>query len=174
MLQLTAALLNRPVMSLRVGAQVATTEKAIINPNNLKVEGLYCIDKFSSDRLVLLAQDIRNVVQQGVIVNDHEVLTDPDELIRLKSVLEIDFDLLGKLVQTESKRKLGKIVDFATDDQNLFVQKLYISQSLIKSIGSTQLSIDRTQVVEITDKRIIVKDLENRGKVNAPSPAPAV
>lgn len=174
MLQLSAALLDQPVMSLRTSAPIATTDAAIINPNNLKIEGFYCVDKFSNERLVLLAQDIRDIIPQGLVVNDHDVLTDPGELIRLKPVLEIGFEVMGKLVQTESKRRLGKVADFAVDDQSLYIQKLYVSQSLIKNIGSNQLSIDRTQIVEITDRRIVVKDIENRGKVNVPTPAPAV
>ena len=161
-------------MSLRIGAPIATADTPIINPNNLKIEGFYCTDKFSSEQLILLAQDIRDIIPQGLVVNDHDVLSTPKELVRLKPILDLEFDLIGKLVQTESKHKLGKVADFAVDDQSYFVQKLYIAQSLIKSIRSTQLSIDRTQILEITDKRIIVKDLENQGRVKAPTPAPAL
>lgn len=161
-------------MSLRIGAPIATADTPIINPNNLKIEGFYCTDKFSSEQLILLAQDIRDIIPQGLVVNDHDVLSTPKELVRLKPILDLEFDLIGKLVQTESKHKLGKVADFAVEDQSYFVQKLYIAQSLIKSIRSTQLSIDRTQILEITDKRIIVKDLENQGRVKAPTPAPAL
>lgn len=174
MLQLSTALLNRPVMSLRTGAPVATTETAIVNPNNLKIEGFFCIDKFSNEKLVLLQQDIRDIIPQGLVVNDHDVLADPGELVRLKSVLELKFELLGKVVQTESKRKLGKVADFAADDQTLYIQKLYVTQSLLKSISSTQLSIDRTQIVEITDRRVIIKDIEERSKPGVTATAPAV
>lgn len=161
-------------MSLRIGAPVATADTAIINPNNLKIEGFFCTDKFSAERLVLLAQDIRDIIPKGLVVNDHDVLSSPDELVRLKSILDLEFELAGKLVQTESKHKLGKVADFAADDQSYFIQKLYVAPPILKSIRSTQLSIDRTQILEITDKRIIVKDLENHGKVKAPATAPAV
>src|SRR5690242_7642928 len=84
MLQLSGSLTNRPIMSLRTGGQVAEALKPIINPNNLKIEGFYCQDRFSKDQLVLLTQDIRDVVAQGLIINDHDVLSDPSELVRLQ------------------------------------------------------------------------------------------
>ncbi len=161
-------------MSLRTGAPVAVTDGIVVNPNNLKIEGFYCADKFSAEQLILLAQDVRDIVPRGLVVNDHDVLTPPTELIRLKPVLDIQFELLGKSVQTESGHKVGKIADFATDDKTLYIQKLYVSQSLIKSLKSTQLSIDRTQIIEITDRRIIIKDLENTNRSPITATAPAV
>lgn len=173
MLQLSAALLNRPVLSLRTGSPVGMSEAAIINPNNLKIEGFYCADKFSKHRLILLSQDIRDIISDGLIVNDHDALTHPDELVRLKGILDLDFELIGKRVETESKRKVGRVVDFAADDQALYIQKLYVSQPILKSVGSTHLNIDRSQIVEITDKRIIIKNLENRAKSTVAVPAAA-
>ena len=173
MLQLSASLINRPVVSLRTSGEIATIVSVIINPNNLKIEGFYCNDKFSRKTLVLLAQDIRDNIKQGVIVNDHEVLTEPEELVRLKSVLDLQFDLMGKSVETVSKHKVGKINDFAVDDQTLFIQKLYAGPSVIKSLTSGQLSIDRNQIVEITNRRIVIQDLEKPIKGGMPATAPA-
>ena len=161
-------------MSLRTGGSVGTSLGPIINPNNLKIEGFYCADKFSKDTLILLAQDVRDIIVTGLVVNDHDVLTHPDELIRLKKVMDIGFSLLGKPVHTESGKKVGKIADFATDTKTLYVQKLYLTQSLIKSIGSTQLSVDRNQILEITDRKIVIKDLENTNRSRLAAPAPAV
>ena len=174
MLQLSASLINRPVMSLRTGGMVATTEELIINPNNLKIEGIYCIDHFSKERLVLLPQDIRDILREGFVINDHEVLTEESELIRLKPIIELAFVLAGKSVQTEKKQRLGKVVDFAVDDQTLYVQKLYVGHSILKSFSNSQLSIDRNQIVEITNRRIVIKEIQKPAKVNVSVVAPAV
>lgn len=174
MLQLSASLLNQPVMSLRTGGVVATTESLIINPNNLKIEGLRCADHFSKNNLVLLAQDVRDIMTEGIAVNDHDVLSDPAELIRIKETLEIGFEILGKPVQTESKEKVGKVVDFAADKETLYIQKLYVGQSLLKSLSSGQISIDRNQIVEITNRKIIIKELLKPTKAGVPATAPAI
>jgi len=160
MLQLSASLINRPVLSLRTGGVVATTTTPIINPTNLKIEGFYCNDSFERKKvMVLLYQDIRDVIAQGFVVNDHDVLAEPGELVRLKEIMDLRFDLMGKPVSTISKHKIGKVVDFATETTTMYVQKIYAGQSLFKSLTGGSLGIDRTQIIEITDRKIVVQDL---------------
>lgn len=146
-------------MSLRTGQQVATATAPIINPNNLKIEGFYCSDKFSKEELILLYQDIRDVIPQGFVVDDHDVLTAPEELVRLKKVLDIGFTLVGKPVVTISKQRVGKVTDYATEIETMYVQKIYVSQSLLKSFSGGNLGIDRNQINEITDRKIVINDL---------------
>ena len=169
MLQLSASILNRPIMSLRTGGEIATVTTPIINPNNLKVEGFYCTDKFDGKELILLYQDIRDIIQQGFVVDDHDVLVEREELVRLKKVLDLNFELLGKQVVTTSKEKVGKVSDYAVETTTMFIQKLYASQSLLKSFTGCSLSIDRTQIVEITNKKVIINELLKGAPAAAPS-----
>jgi sporulation protein YlmC with PRC-barrel domain len=167
MLQLSNTLINRPVLSLRTGTTVAMATMPIINPNNLKIEGFYCDDRSAKKPLVLLAQDIRDMIPQGFVVNDHDSLSDPDELVRLKDVLALNFSLVGKPVETVSKKKVGKVADYATDIASMYIQKLYVSQSVFKSLTGGSLSVDRTQIHEITQRRIIIGDLEQKVPAHA-------
>jgi sporulation protein YlmC with PRC-barrel domain len=170
MLQLSKSLLtNKSVMSLRTGTPIATVTGPIINPDNLKIEGFYCQDRFDKRRLVLLYQDIRDILPQGYVVNDHEVLVEPEELIRLKNVMEINFDLMGKQVVTVEKQKVGKVSDYATETETMFVQKIYVAQSVIKNFTGGSLSIDRNQIQEITPKRIIINELIKASPATAPA-----
>ncbi len=163
MLQLSGSLLNRPILSLRTGGVVGTATQAIINPTNLKIEGFYCTDAFDRKRtVVLLYQDIRDVIAQGLVVNDHDVLAEPEELVRLKDLLNLNFELIGKGVATVSKQKLGRVVDYSTDTTTMYVQKIYVGQSILKNLTGGNLGVDRTQIVEVTDKRITVQDLAQR------------
>ncbi|MDB5165032.1 MAG: hypothetical protein JWL89_658 [Candidatus Saccharibacteria bacterium] len=169
MLQLSASLLNKSVLSLRTGTPIATITRAIINPDNLKIEGFYCEDRYDKKELILLYQDIRDLLPQGFVVNDHDVLAEPDELVRLKKVLELDFDLIGKQVVTLSKEKVGKVSDYATETETMYIQKIYASQSILKNLTGGTLSIDRTQVNEITPQKVIINELTKK----APSPVAA-
>lgn len=176
MLQLSSSLIGKPIMSLRTGGQVATTTGAIINPNNLKIEGFYCQDSFDKKKvLVLLYQDIRDVLPQGLVVNDHDVLSDPGELVRLKETMDLNFQLVGKPVITVSKAKIGKVNDYAADSATMYIQKLYIAQSLLKNFSTGSLSVDRNQIIEITSHKIIIQDPLQPTRAKAePAPAPAV
>lgn len=168
MLQLSNFLYNRAVLSLRTGGQVATAIAPILNTKNLKVEGFYCEDDLDKNkRLVLLSLDIREATRRGFIVDDYDVLAEPDDLVRLRSVLESPFDLLKKPVETVSHEKVGKVTDYATEMTTLYVQKLYVAQPIWKNLTGGSLSIDRTQINEVTPKRVIINDLLQ------PEPTPA-
>ena len=171
MLQLSATLINKNILSLRTGEVIASVTAAIFNPNNLKVEGFYCQDKFSKKELILVYQDIRDIVPKGYVVNDFDVLVEAEDLVRLKDVLELNYQILGKTVQTTSKKKIGKVVDYATEMETMFVQKIYVGQSIIKSFNGGSLSIDRSQVNEITPSKIIINDLLEGSAVRASAAA---
>lgn len=166
MLQLSGMIINRPVLSLRTGTEVAIALAPIIDPNNLKIEGFFCRGS-RRKVLVLVSQDIRDVLPQGIVVNDEDVLTDPGELVRLKNVIGINFELLGKPVETVSKQKLGKVEDYATEVESMFVKKLYVAQPIYKNLRGGNLGVDRTQIVEITDKKIVVNDVDSKVTASA-------
>jgi hypothetical protein len=167
MLQLSGMLLNRPVLSLRIGRPIATTLGPVINPDNLKIEGFYCHEQKSRLVRILLSQDIRDIMPQGIVVNDQDALTDPDELIRLKDIIDLGFDVMGKQVVTTTKAKVGKVTEYAVEVDGLYIQKIYVSQPFFKSLGGGNLGIDRSQIVELTNKQIIINDLHGKVPVAA-------
>ncbi len=171
MLKLSPTFTNVPVLSLRTGRPIATANKIIFNPNNLKIEGWKVTDSHDNSQLMLVSGDVREVIDKGIVVNDHEVLSPESDLVRLQPIIELQFELLGKIVVTESGKKLGKITDFAVETQSLFVKKIYASQSIVKNFAGGTLSIDRTQIVEITNKKIIVDDSAQPIKGGVPAPS---
>jgi uncharacterized protein YrrD len=172
MLQLSGSLINQPVLSLRTGGLVATITEPIINPNNLKIEGFYCKDSINRhQQLVLLVQDIRDIIPEGFVVNDHDVLAEPSELVRLQDIIKLHFQLVGKLVVTSSKERVGKVGDYATDTNTMYIQKLYAVQSVFKSFTGGSLSVDRTQIVEITDTRVVINEILRGAPARAAVPA---
>ena len=164
-------MLNRNVLSLRTGSPIAVISGSIINPDNLKIEGFYCEDVTDHKQLVLLYQDIRDVLPQGVVVDDFDALADPTDLVRLEKVLALSFELIGKPVETISRSKLGKVSDYAFESVTMYIQKVYVSQSILKSLTGGNLSIDRNQVQEITPKKVIINDLLQPTRVTAAAPA---
>ena len=159
MLQLSGRLYNWPVLSLRSGGPVAIAVAPIINPKYLKIEGFYCEDSIDHQQLFLLSQDIREFSNQGFIIDDHDKLAEEDDLVRLRDVLDTQFELLGKAVQTVSKDRIGKVREYAVETTSMYIQKLYVAQPVWKNLTGGTLSIDRSQIVEVTSKRIIINDL---------------
>lgn len=175
MLQLLKDLTGQPILSLRTSGVIGTTQEPIINPNNLKIEAWFCEDKFHKRISVLLAQDIRDVIDKGMLVNDHEAMTDPTDLVRLQEIIDLKFKLLNLPVVTDTKRKLGKVGDYAIETESMYIKKLYVNQSILKNLAGSGLSIDRTQILEITNKRIVVRDSSEPAaeRISQTMPAPA-
>lgn len=167
MLKLNDTFIGIPILSLRTGMSVAATTRVLINPNNLKIEGFYCTDQFTGDQLMLLVQDIREQLPEGYVVNDHEVLTPPEDLVRLKKIIDADFELANKLVVTLSGDKVGKVNEYAVANDSFYIQKLYLVQPFVKSLTGGKLVVDRNQINEITNKKIIIEDLLSPNELSA-------
>jgi hypothetical protein len=157
MLQLSNTFADKNVMSLRTGTPVARITRPLINPNNLKIEGFYCEDIYSKQELVMLYQDIRELLPQGFVIDDHDVLVPPGELVRLKELIQLNYQLINQPV-IAGKEKLGKVADYSTEIETMFVQKLYVTRSVFKSLTTGQLSVDRNQIIEISERRILIQD----------------
>ncbi len=158
MLMLSKGLLNQPVISLRSGGQIATALEPVINPHNLKVLGWWC-EGPGGRREVLLVDDVRQTMPNGLAVNDESDLSLPEDLVRHGEILNTRFQLLEKPVKTKRQR-LGKVSDYSYNE-GMFVQKLYVARPLHKVFTSDDtLIIDRTQILEVTDHYILVRDTE--------------
>ncbi len=169
---LSQSLVNQPVMSLRTGGRIATAIGPVINPHNLKIMGWWCRGA-GGRNLVLLAEDVRDMVPDGLAVNDEDDLVAPDDLVRHKEILEIHFELMDKPVRTR-RHKLGRVSDFSYND-GLFVQKLYVARPLHKVFTNEDtLLIDRTQILEVTDHYILVRDTDIKATADELATAPVV
>lgn len=158
MLQLSNIYYDRPVLSLRTGGVIGHALNPLINPNNLKIEGWYATAQGDRQTFVLLANEVRDIIRKGIVVNDHTSLTHTDDLIRLKDIISLGFEVINKPVITENRKKIGKVQTYAVDDQTMTIKKLYIAQSMFKNFGIQQKIIDRSQIVQITDHEIIIRD----------------
>jgi uncharacterized protein YrrD len=173
MLKLFESTPQTSVMSLRSGSSVGTIVKPIINPNNLFIEGWFVEDNRSGHQLILLSTDIRDILPQGFAINDYDVLSEPNELIRLKELIKLNFNLINLKVASESGKSYGKINDYAFETNNSFIQKLYASQPLVKTLSGGNLSIDRSQIIEVTNKRLVIEDPTEKARGRAASPSVA-
>lgn len=175
MLQLSNAFTNKKVLSLHNGGVIGQANEPVINPENLKIEGWFSDSKLHDEECIVLVQDVREYTKDGLIVNSHEALTLPEDLVRLKNVLSIRFELIGKKVVTENKTRLGTITDYAINSDNMMVQKLYVDPPLLKtfSLNQEQKIIDRSNIIEITDTHIVVNDQTVKRTTAATAPASA-
>ena len=173
MLQLSEMFQNRYILSLRTGTPIGQAIAPVINPKNLKIEGWYATAKGEKEPMILPVSEVRDIIAKGIVVNDHDAITPEEDLVRLQDVLAIRYELIGKRVESETGDKLGKVQEYAADSKTMFVKKLYLKQGLLGGISKDELIIDRTQIIDVTEDKIVVKEATEKVDVKSPAPATA-
>ncbi|MFO0882080.1 MAG: hypothetical protein U0491_01385 [Candidatus Saccharimonadales bacterium] len=167
MLYLSTKLYDIPLLSIRSGGRIGTVIKPIINPHNLHVDGFYCQAVQSNVPVVLLDINVRDISPRGIIIDDHVDLSTPDELVRLKPVLDMNYGLEDKAALV-NKKKIGKIIEFAIDSKSLFIQKLYVQPRVWGSLKQDRLTFDRQSIIEVTDTYVSFKGPEVKDAISLP------
>ena len=157
--------IDTPVMSLQTGSELGRTIKPIINPRELSIVAfeLHGIN-LDFDPSLLRINDIREIGPMGMIIDSSDELISVSEVIKIKEIYELNFELVGLKVIDDKKRNVGKVTGFTLDASSFFIQQLQVKRPLLKSFGDTEFLIHRSQVVKITDDYLIVKSPDIRHK----------
>ena len=173
MLILNSQLLPRSVISVHAGAPIAYAKHAVINPHNLTIAGFF-VDyvKLAGQHPVLVSQDIRQITPKAFVINHEEDITPAEDLIRFSKIAERNFELVGKDVRTESKKRVGKVDEYVIQVDGMVIYNLHVNRPVWKSLTSGASVINRSQVVEVTDSTVIVKDTVLTEPQTAAQPVP--
>jgi sporulation protein YlmC with PRC-barrel domain len=168
MLVLGSKLLKYPVLSLHVGGEIARTETAIINPEGLKVVAYTLTGPLLKNNDVgdiLDVTDIRELSPRGMIVDSIDNFVLREDVIRLDQIMSLNFRLIGlKVVSTDGK-KLGRVSDYTIDDSSFMVYQIIVGRPAIKALIDPELTINRSQIVEVDDYKITIKNEDEKVEV---------
>lgn len=169
MLVYNSKLIGTPVLSVQAGAPIGYIAGAVVDPSGLKVLAFKLngplVHKSSAN--LLDVSSIREYSNYGFVIDDIDELISPDDVVRISEVLGLNFDLLTLKVETKKHTKLGKIIDFTLSSDDFIVQQLIVRRPTIKALVDPELIIPRSEIVEVTDYKIVVKDEEKTIKEKA-------
>ena len=162
MLVYNSRLLGTKILSLQASRPIGEITYSIVDPDKLKIIGFYLNGPLVPRETNLLdARSIREYSHLGAVIDSDEELIEKDDVINIKKVLDLNFDLLNmKVITKKGHRKLGKVVDFTVSSDNFSVLQLIVKRPTVKSLFDPVLTIPRSEIVEITDYEIIIKDEE--------------
>ena len=158
MLILASKLDNTPVMGLQTGSQLATVGTPVINPANLQILA-YNLENnsYSDEPMLVRIAELRELSRFGFIVDSGEDFILPTDVIKIKEIIDLNFNLSGMKVVDENGEKIGKISDFTISLDNFTVQQLIVRRPLLKSFNTSELTIHRNQITSIDDDKITIK-----------------
>ena len=163
MIILGSNLNHAPIVSIQTSGEVAHTERAIIDPADLRVLAYSVTGALlpKTPQLMRIA-DVRELSSMGFIVDSIDEFVAPNDVINLQKIYDLQFDLL---VVDQRRHKLGKIIDFTIDTNTFLVQQLTVKRPLFRSLNDTELLIHRSQIIEINNDEIVV-----HSETKAPEP----
>lgn len=158
MLLLNSQIEGTPAMSLQSGSELGKIGQPIIDPRDLSIVAYYIAGPRIQTASVLHTDDIREFGPLGFIVdNADKIMALDEDLVRLQEIINFNFSLLDKSVIDDQKKKLGKVTDYTFEFDSFSIQKIHVSQSVLKNFSNSNLIIHRSQIIELTDKEVIVR-----------------
>lgn len=157
MLLLGSRLKNLPVMSLQTGGELARTVQPIIDPATLTIVAYTAEGPLLDVRPKLIRiADTRELSDIGLIIDSIDEFVSVDDVLKLKELYDIGFQLDGIKVVDEKRRHIGKVVDYSVDTTTFTVVQLTVKRPLLRRLNDTELLIHRSQIIELNDDTIVI------------------
>ncbi|MCL2444869.1 PRC-barrel domain-containing protein [Candidatus Saccharibacteria bacterium] len=160
MLLLGSKLLNYPVLSLQIGGELGITATPIIDPVKLKIIAYQLsgplVDREPAN--TLMTDDVRELSPMGLIIDSVDDLVDPNDVIRVKQIIDYDFHLINHKVITKKKQNIGRVADYTIDSATFSIYQLVVKRPFLSSLNDPELTINRSQIIEIDDDKVIIKN----------------
>ncbi len=161
-------LIGCPVFSVQASGQIASVSKVIIDPDSLKIIAFRLNRSFPDNASILDVKSIREYnPDYGIIIDNNDEIVADDEIIKIQDVLSLHFEPIGLKVETKKGSKLGHVEEYTVAPEDFIVQQLIVKRPALKALIDPELTIPRTEIVKITDDKIIVRDEEKVIKARA-------
>ncbi len=154
-----------------MGGRIAEVTELVIDPNTLKlvacrVDG--AAPEESGDH-ILRVDDIREFSRLGMIVDSADDFAGDDDVIQVSEIRKLNFSLINLRVESVDKAKLGKVIDYILDTDTWQVFQLIVHRPMLKSLLDPELTISRSEIVEVNDYKVIVRSEHKKEKTSAPA-----
>lgn len=159
-------LIGCPILSLHVGGRVATVTAAVIDPHSLQIIAFEVDGPLVGQEAgeILPVKSVREFSPLGMIVDSVDEFVERDDIVKIKKTLELNFELIGLKVVTKRGTKLGKVIGYSLDPSSWHIEQLSVQRPFFKALLDPELLINRSQILEVDDYKVTVRDATNKAK----------
>ena len=97
----------------------------------------------------------------GIIIDSDEEFVEQGDIIKLNEIIALGFVLDHMKVVSKKKSLLGHVQDFTVVTDNFQIMQLIVKRPIYKALIDPELVIGRSEVQEINDTEIVIKNDEN-------------
>ena len=163
----SARLIGAPVLSLHLGGPIGNVVAEVVDPNDLRIVALKVSGPQTGDGEhgdILDVRNIREYANIGLIIDSIDDLVSYGDVIKFDKILDLNFSVIGLNVKTKNGTKLGKVEDYTFEPETMQIMQFIVKRPLMKSFLDPELTINRSQIKEVNDYELIVKDEEEKIK----------
>lgn len=162
MLIYASRLLGAPILSVQAGGAIGYVSESIVDPDNLKIIAFRVDGPLlkKSNTNILDISSVREYSNYGLVIDSIEELVEKNDVIKIKKIIDLNFNLINLKVETKKGSHLGKVSDYTITSEDFIVQQIIVKRPIMKSLIDPELTISKKEIVEITDYKIIIKDEE--------------
>lgn len=130
----------------------------IFDPKNGDLVGLGVFSLHDRKNKIVPTTEVKGIGDGFLIIDGLNSLCEKEDVVKISLALEVDPQIIGSKVETESGQKLGRVNDATVELHFFSLAKLYVSPSFaIKSLAK-ELVIPAKKIIEIKKDKIIVSD----------------
>lgn len=160
-------LIGTPVLSLHLGGPIGRVTSEIVDPEDLKIVALNVDGPQTGDGDhgdILDVRSVREFSNIGMIIDSIDDLVSEGDVVKFDKIIELNFNVVGLEVKTKRGIKLGKITSYTFDPETMQIMQFIVKRPFVKSFLDPELIIGRSQIKEVNDYELIVKDEEEKIK----------
>jgi uncharacterized protein YrrD len=158
MIKFASEFRGKPVLLQKEKAVVGIVEDMIVNPDNGEFVGLLVREGFGKKNLKTLPEkDLVSITSGYFLISSYESLGELDEIVRLKTIIDLDIPITGTKTYTVSGKYLGKSRDYTLNMKSLRIDKIYVEPPILSG-GMRELAIAFPQIISIEKDKITVED----------------
>lgn len=156
-------LVGAPVVAEKEKAIVGFLRTIIIDPLTGAMAGISLDKKFLR---VIPTIDVR-MLANPTFISTVDAVCEPDEIIKIASILRTGAIVFNNKVYTKSGIYLGRVYDFAVHSDFLTLTKIAVIKSFLWFFKYDPILLPYTKIIEITPEKIVVEDMSAPKKVRA-------
>ena len=146
-----------PIVCVATESIIAKPYQFIIDWSDFHIAALWVKIGLSKKKIILW-QDIQEI-SNGWYVQNETVFSDPEDLVRLETVLEKFFDVKGAFCKTLEDVVLGKVSDFTFDAQTGQITQFMLKNHALRPIAH-ELLLPVNLVKKVEAKTLYIEDIE--------------
>ena len=86
----------------------------------------------------------------------------------MDNAMKLNFQPIGLRVETKKGAKLGKVIDFLVDTSDFRIYQFVIKRPVLKAFKDPELIINRNQIIEVNDYKIVIKKEKSSSQQSSP------